>query len=420
MTSEAPIAASVGGRSRALRAGWNIADQVLSAATNVVMTFIVARNVSAPDFGAFAVAFMIFALVIGAERALVGSPLSISHSGDVGEARRRTASAALGTSLALTLPVSIGLLVAAPFCSDSVASTLRVLAVVLPFLILQDTCRMAFFAWARPQLATLNDFIWAVLQFSAVAAFIAAGAVSPATMVAAWGGGAVVAAVVGMAQLRAWPRIFATRGWFREHRSTLGYLFLEYLFATAAFQGGLLLIGSLLGLSDIGAIRAAQTLIGPLGIISTGVMTFGVPEVSRHGVPARPMRVAAMTSSALVLISALYTAVLLLIPNSLGTALLGDTWAGAQDVLLPIALGSVVAGGKLGPVILIYGMGRVRNTFRLVATLAVCAVTFMAIGAAVGGVVGLAWGMCLAQAVVVPLWFVQLRALLREPASVEA
>jgi hypothetical protein len=62
------------------RAGWNVADQALSALTNVVLSFIVARNVDADGFGAFSVAFLVFSLLIGAERSLVGGPLSMRHS----------------------------------------------------------------------------------------------------------------------------------------------------------------------------------------------------------------------------------------------------------------------------------------------------------------------------------------------------
>ena len=62
------------------RASWNLVDQMLSAGTNAVLSFVVAREVDAAGFGAFAVAFGVFSVAIGVERALVGQPWSIRHS----------------------------------------------------------------------------------------------------------------------------------------------------------------------------------------------------------------------------------------------------------------------------------------------------------------------------------------------------
>ena len=387
---------------------------MLSAATNVVMSFIVARNVSAPEFGAFAVAFLIFSLVIGVERALVGEPLSMRHAGQPRTEQVATARAALGTTVVITLPVSLGLALVGLFLGGVLGPALLALAVALPFLIIQDTCRMAFFAWGHPARATLNDAVWAVFQFAAVAAVIALGTATPASMLLAWGFGAAVAAVTGLAQLRALPHPSGVPAWIRDNRALVGYLLAEYLLGVGAFQGGILIIGGLLGVSDIGSLRAAQVLVGPLGVISAAAATFGIPEVARlSGLPRHTLRFAAAASLGLAGLALVYTVGLAIIPDSLGVALLGDTWTGARSVLIPVALASAAASLKLGPVIFLYGRGLARLTFRLVATLAVLAVALMALGAHLANARGLAWGLFLAQVVIVPFWFLQLRAVLR-------
>lgn len=399
------------------RAGWNIVDQGLSALTNVALSFVVARNVDAAGFGAFAVAFLVFSLLIGLQRALVGQPLSIRHSHVTGPVRRRVAREAFGTVLALVLPVSVGVVVASRFVTGPLQPTLLALAVALPFLLLQDTCRMAFFAWAKPQLATLNDLVWTVAQFAAIAAVVLLGRSSTWALVLCWGLGAAVAAAVGMVQLRVVPGFARVWAWVREHRDLVGYLLAEYLLGVGAFQGGILLVGGALGVSDIGSLRGAQVLIGPLGVVSAALITFGVPEVSRRGrLPRRVLLLAASGSAAMIALTLLYTVLLLLIPESVGTALLGDTWSGSRGVLVPIALGSAFAALKMGPVIFIYGLGLARKSVRLVALLAVLAVVFMAVGARAGQAAGLAWGMALAQLAVGPLWFWQLRRIERDEA----
>ena len=221
-TEEAPFSASRASKIR--RASWNLIDQVLSAATNVLLSFLVARTVSANEFGAFSVAFLLFSLMIGVSRALVGTPLSIRHSGESGEVRRATARAAFGTVLTVTLAASALLLLAGLIWRATLGPTLIALAVVLPFLILQDTCRMSFFAWAQPKLAALNDAIWAVLQLTFVLVLVRSGHVSAPVMVLAWGVAAAPASIVGMFQLRAVPIFGRVRAWIYETRGIVGYL----------------------------------------------------------------------------------------------------------------------------------------------------------------------------------------------------
>ena len=160
-------------------------------------------------------------------------------------------------------------------------------------------------------------------------------------------------------------------------------------------------------MTDVGSLRAAEVLTGPLGILAQAVFAFGVPEISRRRLPSRPMWLATVASGILVAIAVVYTIGLMLIPDAWGEALLGDTWAGAQAVLLPIALTSVVSCGKLGPSIIVYGLGHASRTFRLNVVLASSAAAFMLAGALLGGVEGLAWGMCASQVLVLPLWFRQ-------------
>jgi len=108
-----------------------------------------------------------------------------------------------------------------------------------------------------------------------------------------------------------------------------------------------------------------------------------------------------------------YVGIVLLIPDSLGLALLGDTWSGASAVLLPLSLVAAFSGGCLGPVIVILALGQSKATFRLTAIEAVMVLAAMLIGANAGGATGAAWGLCVQQFILIPLWFLQLRAILR-------
>jgi O-antigen/teichoic acid export membrane protein len=404
------------------RAGWNLIDQVLSAATNAALAFLVARTVDARGFGAFAVGFLIFTLLIGVGRALVGQPLSIRYSMAEADGLRTAVGRGLGTVIVVTVPAAVLCAAAGLVLGGILRPTLLAFALILPALIVQDTCRMAFFAGGRPDLATLNDAVWAVVQFAAIAALIAAGHATAWSLALVWGASAAVCAVLGLVQLHVVPRVFATRGWIDEHRGLVGYLVADFLLGAGALQGGILLIGAIAGIDNLGSLRAAQVLTGPLLVLFAAAMAFGLPEVSRRAATlsaAVQWRLAVAVTSLMLTVAMVYVGVLLLIPNGLGIALLGDTWSGASDVLLPISLVAAFSGGCLGPVIVILALGQSKATFRLTAIEAVMVLAAMLIGANVGGAVGAAWGLCLQQAVLVPLWFLQLRSILARVPTAE-
>jgi O-antigen/teichoic acid export membrane protein len=408
---------AAGGGSRgglARRAGWNLIDQVLSAATNAALSFLVARAVDARGFGAFAVGFVIFTVLIGVGRALVGQPLNIRYSAATGAATHAAVARGMGTILLVTVPAGVLCVGAGLALGGILRPTLVAFGLVLPALIVQDACRLAFFARSRPQLATLNDALWAVVQFSAVAALVASGHASAWSLTLAWGGSALVCAVLGLFQLRVLPQLSGAASWLREHRDLVGYLVAQFLLGAGALQGGILLVGAFLGIGNLGSLRAAQVLTGPLGVLFSAAMTFGLPEVSRRATLSAGVRwrIAVGVTGAMLTSALLYTGILVLIPDALGVQLLGDTWSGASEVLLPVSLVSAFAGACLGPVIVILALGESKATFKLTAIEAVMVLTALLAGAGLGGAAGAAWGLCIQQAILVPLWFLQLRAIL--------
>jgi O-antigen/teichoic acid export membrane protein len=407
------------GRSRHLRllgrASWNLIDQVLSALTNMVLAVLVAKAAGARAFDAFAVSFLLFSTMIGIERALVGQPLGIRHSDESGATRRRTVSRATGLVVGISVPAAALMLVAGLLFGGRLGTALIATAVVLPFLILQDACRMAFFAQSSAKLAALNDGLWAVLQFSAMGAIIALGAASATTLILAWGGSAAVCVLVALLQLRAVPDPGALLSWLREHRDLVGYFLGEYMLTTGAFNGGYLMVGAIIGDQAVGSIRAAQVLIGPLGIVAAATISFGLPELSRRSATlssSSRQKVALATSVLMGGMSLVYTAVLLLIPDSLGELVFEQKWAGSQEVLLPLALASAAAGAALGPAIVIYAMGQARKTFRIMTIEAPMVFVFLIVGASVAGARGAAWGQLIDQTLIIGVWFFTLRRVL--------
>jgi len=400
----------------ALSAGWNLVDQVLSALTNAVLFFLVARSVAVEGVDAFATAFYVFSVLIGVERSLVGQVLGVRFSGATG--RRWTSGVAqgLGCALGVTVMVSVVTALVGLALPLTLRDTLLATALVLPALVLQDACRMAFFAQSNARLAALNDLLWAVVQFSVIGVLIRTGTAGAPQLVLAWGGAAAVCSVVALVQLGVVPEPLATVVWIRRHRDLSGFLVGEYLLGAGAFNGGFLVVGALVGTGALAALRGAQVLLGPLGIIPAALLSFALPELSKRSWLSASARwkVALATAGGMLAVSLAYTGVLLLLPHAAGVALFGTTWDGAHSVFLAVALGSTSAGACLGPAVVIYAMGRARATFRLMVVEAPLVFALMIGGAMVGGVRGAAWGLAIDQTLLIPLWFLQLRAVLRE------
>jgi O-antigen/teichoic acid export membrane protein len=290
----------------------------------------------------------------------------------------------------------------------------------MPLLLLQDACRLIFFARSQAKLAAANDALWAVVQAIGIAAVVWAGAATAPSLVLVWGLAAGVCVVIALFQLQVVPDVVGARSWMREHRDMSGYLLAEYLLGAGAFQGGILAVGALKGgpegLAIVGAFRAAQVVLGPLNMLGTALQTFALPQLSRRDwLTARQRwKVALAIGGFMASVALVYSVILLLLPREAGMLMFNDSWDGARAVLLPMAIGATAGALCQGCAIVIYSLGLARRTFRIMSVEAPLVFTLMIGGAFTGGAVGAAWGMCIDQVSLVPLWFWTLRGVLRD------
>ena len=167
LSAGAPPAPEVPGR-RGLfqvvrRLGWGVADQAISSLSNFALGVFVARTFGATSFGAFALAFVTYTVVINASRGLATDPLLVRYSGDVTRRWRRATSEATGTALLVGVAAGAVCVVAGLLLPDPVGPVFVALGVGLPGLALQDSWRFAFFARGSGSSAFINDLIWTVL-----------------------------------------------------------------------------------------------------------------------------------------------------------------------------------------------------------------------------------------------------------------
>jgi O-antigen/teichoic acid export membrane protein len=226
------------------RAGWGVADQVVSSGTNAALSILVARSVDSSGFGAFSVAFIVFTLFVGFSRALNTSPLAIRFASASDADFRRAAAAASGAAFCLGLVGALVCAVAGLLAGGAAGAALLALSLPLPALLVQDSWRYTFFANSRPARAALNDTVWAVGQLATVWLLLMQGVNAVGPFILAWGGAAAVAALVGIYQAGVVPRPGAALGWLREQFALTRYLVAEYGALQAFSQSTMLIISA--------------------------------------------------------------------------------------------------------------------------------------------------------------------------------
>jgi O-antigen/teichoic acid export membrane protein len=387
------------------RVGWNVADQALSSLTNAALSILVARSVDAHSFGAFAICFTAYSLVIGANRAFISDPLTVRFSDATRESFGAARSHALAAAAAVGAGASVILLVGAYTQSGGLQDALLVLALTMPGLTVQDALRLSFITEGRPRAAAVNDLLWGVLQIGGVSVLLFADVSSAAVFVFVWGAAAGVAALYGMTRTKALPSARGTRRWVGEQLHLSGFFVAEYTAATGSFQAAFLLVGAIGEVADVGSLRGAQVLLGPLNVAFYGFTFFATPElVRRKALPRRTHVASAFALSGLLLTLTLVWGILLLqLPDAAGRELLGDAWDGARSVVPAMTVWAAGIAATVGPVCVLRAFGAAREIFRLAFLLGMLLLSLGLLGATQGGADGAALGFAIAQWLVSPL-----------------
>lgn len=388
------------------RAGWTVVDQALSSLSSLVLSITVARAVDAESFGAYTVAFAVYSVAVLVSRAVVSQPLPIRYATAGPREFREAAGASAGAACSVGALIGVLVVVAGLVLGGTVGMALVAMGILIPGVLVQDAWRSAFFASARPQWAAAIDGLWLVLQVGSVLVLVAWGTSSAVPYLVGWGVAGAAGALLASVGGRTGPRVRRTAAWLRRHWTLTRYLLVESIIVQGAFQGSLLLVGALAGLQDVAALRGAQVVLGPVALLSMSMTAFIVPELARRAQLMGPRRVqvAVGVGLALSLLGAAWGTVMLLLPDHVGTAILGESWIEVQPVLLATVIGQSINSLSTGATMVVYARGETRAALQINVVVAAGLLGFGLLGLALGGVEGVAWGYALAYAVILPLW----------------
>ena len=426
-SDEAAAAAPVGrgGLAQVLRRlGWGVADQGIASLSNFALGLFVARSFGASSFGAFALAFVTYTVIINAARGLATDPLLVRFSGAESGPWRRAVSAATGTSLSVGVAAGILSVAAGLLLPDPLGPVFVALGLALPGLAVQDSWRFAFFAAHRGASAFINDLFWTVLLVLALAGLHVRGDATAATCLLAFGGTATVAAVLGGVQARTIPRPRRALEWLREHSGLSVRYLIENVSISGAAQIRAFVLGGVASLAAVGHVRASEILMGPFYVVLMGISQVAVPEASRvfRRDPTHLSRFCLRLGGVQAVGAVIWGLILLVIfPLGPGPLLLKDLWTPTSQLIPAITLTVVATSFVTGAAAGLRAMGVSRLSLRAQLIGSVLYLVGGIAGAVLGGAIGTSWGVTAAQCVAALIWWYHLRSALRQyamPAAV--
>lgn len=401
-------------RSVARPLAWSIADQAVSSLSTLVLTALVARVSPPAAFGAFALVLGAYPVAITAMRALAAEPMAILHGrGDPAASARSVVSVAMCVG-AIS---GVALLVGAGFTEGDLRSLLLVVGVASTGLVLQDGARAALLVLGRPRAAFANDALWLVVQVAATGLLLASDRATTVTVTMAWAASGFVLGLVGLAQLRTVPGVGRAVRWVRDQRRLWPSLLVEHAVTVGAWQVALIVLVALNDTAAAAGVRGAQTLFGPVAILHLAMTFTVVPLLGRRFREDRTGRsgvqLAAAVAVGLAGASIVATVVLLVVPDGIGEAVLGESWGDARGVVLPFGIYLAGTGVNIGALL---GLRALAATRRSVSVRLVSGAALL-IGTAIGGAVASTTGFIVALTTVTwastALWWHSLRSVVR-------
>jgi O-antigen/teichoic acid export membrane protein len=387
------------------RAGWGVADQLVSSGTNYAANVVVLRALGVEAFGAFSLAFFLYLFVISVTRAYPMEPLAIRYPLRSDQDWRRGAAAALGTVVIAGVAGSIVSVIVGLLVGDVVGGALIGMGVTMTGLVLQDGIRMMFFSRGQADRAFQNDLFWAVALIPCLGLAVVLGG-DVVVITIAWGIAGTGAALFGLWQSRVVPRPRLAGWWWGEHRDIGSRFLAEASLRTALVQLTFVGISLIAGIAAVGYIRGGQLLMAPVQVLFLGLTPVLVPEGVRsleRGIRSLT-RLAVAVSLGEVAMAVGWGAVVTIGFATIGPILLGDEWASFR-AFLPAAIGVQLATvATAGAQMTLRALGDAGRSLRATIVGSVTGV-ILPVAASSAGPVPAAWGLAVATAVGAIAWW---------------
>lgn len=304
-----------------------------------------AHELNGEEFGMFAIASSLYALVAGIARAAIIEPLLAigARVEDLSAACHRASLGGLAASAAM---IAGGVLLHSPY--------LIATGIAAHGLTMYEITRTVSLAVGDPRKALAQDVIWAVAAVG-IATAVGMGLVDGSIGYGIW---------VGAGALIGYSACFAARysivpKWSRSRvtTTTAAQFGADFLVGSGSAALTTNALGALAGISTVAALRAAGTMFGPVMLVVAVVRTLTIPFLQQFHERSEgsEIGVAVRLTSALVCVAIGPLVFIAFLPSSIGTLILGQNWLSAEpllpflslEVLLTIAATVPFAGHRV-------------------------------------------------------------------------
>lgn len=363
---------------------------------------------------------MTYAFSLNASRGLATDPLLSRFSGVDTRTWRRAVSGCTATAIVTGIVTGAGVLVTASLLHGPARGAFAALGLTLPGLMLQDSWRYSFFASGRGHHALVNDVIWGATLIPSLVVLKVTGHATVFWFVFAWGSTAAVGAIAGLLQARVVPRLTQARAWLLVHRDLGPRYLLEGTANSGSTQLRNYVVGGMLGLSALGYVQGAGTLMGPFMVIFFGMGLVTQPEAARvlRRSPKHFAVFCALVAGGLAAAGVLWVVFLLAaLPLGLGHLMLGSLWKPTYPLVLPLGIsvigGCISAGAGAG----LHALSASKRSMRAMFQSSVFYVVFGVTGAVLDGAMGTMIGAAVSGLIGAGLFWWQLRLAMRAHAN---
>lgn len=315
----------------------SVCDNVLASLGNFCLVFLTARAGTEQEVGSLALALGAYSLALTLSRNISGTMLLFAP-------RMRHGWAVLYWAWGQGLILALVLLPAALIDWPG-RIYFAILAAGAPFLLALDAARYVGMKERRPQIALALDAMWTGTQLAA-SVLILVQHRPPEALAMVWAGGAVAASLpLLVAKLRG--HLPGVRALVAGNASLIKSLGLEGLVIAGGSQLATVLMAALLSIGELGVIRVAYTVLGPLTLVQAAVSPLLVAKVSKER-SDRSVRWALLVTvsvSAAMLVAAALAARL---PHEMVRAILGETGVRAQHLFMLSGASAALSGCIVG------------------------------------------------------------------------
>lgn len=396
-----------------------IGDAAVPSLGTLAVSVAAAHAMPLPDFGAFSTMLLALIMVVGVSRSMHGDVLVLTASRDPDDQTiriRQSLSSVLVTGLGLgLLTVVVGGVLAARVSQSPWGPAIAAAGIVLPVVLLQDHHRWIAYTRGRIQDSVINNVAWVLVSSSAVTflGLRADGQLTASAGLLVWGGAALAGVIVGTALDGAKPSVRQGGAWLRDNRRLATSLTQDFGLLQASAQGALILLAALTSAADIGLLRKAQLWLGPVTMLTTGLLSALQSLLARRHDSERPAastRFTVLVSSVAAVSTVAYGMLVFVLPADVAALLASDDWSGARVFVWPLTLQLAMGllGGCLGVALRV--RGQVAQQVRARWVLAPTSLVVVVVAATTSGALAAAWGLAAIAALTAAIWWYFLAA----------